>query len=103
MSIERFYTETVKVITVTRADDFSSADGAESCSTVSAAINPSGAVETFGAGRNEVFADYKAFMSDTVSVDEQDRISWSGSTFNVVFVKDTFNKGHHKMVLLKSI
>jgi len=101
MSIERFYTETIKVVTVTEPDDFSTAVRSESCSTVSAAVNPASGRELFAGGRNEPYADYKAFMSSTVSIDEQNRVVWSGSTMNVVFVKDTLNMGHHKLVYLK--
>jgi len=102
VSIEDYYTETIKVVSITNStNEFSTVKPAESCSTFMGAINPSNGAEYFTAGRNFPDADYKLFCSDDVSIDEQDRILWGGDTFNVVFVKDTFNMGHHKKVLLK--
>jgi len=98
--ISDYYTETIKIVTVTPPDVFSTSDYSESCSTASAAMNPVRGVENFAGGRNEVFADYKAFMSDTVTITETNRVRWSGKEFNVTFVKDTLNKGHHKLVFL---
>lgn len=101
MSLRDYYTETVKVVTVTAPDDFSTSDFSESCSTATAAVSPVNGVENFAGGHNEVFADYKMFVSDTVSVDEQNVVTWNGKRLNVVFVKDTLNMGHHKLVFLK--
>ena len=102
MAIEDYYTETITKITVTNStDDFSTADQTLTSATFSGAINPRNGAEFFAGGRNFPDADYKLFCSDTVTLDEQDRIRWSGSTFNIVFVKDTFNMAHHKLCLLK--
>ena len=102
VSIEDYYTETIKIITVSSTSQFSTVGYTESCSTASAAVNPVGGVESFTGGHNEMFADYKAFMSDTVSITDTQAVTWSGERFNVVFVKDTLNKGHHKLVFLKN-
>ena len=102
MSIENYYTETVKVITITAPDQFSTADFVESCSTAKAAMNPTNGIETFTGGHNEVFADYKMFVSSTVSVAENQRVRWNSKELNVVFVKNTLNKGHHKLAFLKN-
>lgn len=101
MSLRDYYTETIKVVTVTPPDQFSTSSGSRSCSTAAAAVNPVGGIETFSGGRNEVFADYKVFVSSTVTVTEADEITWSSKRFNVVFVKDTLDRGHHKLVLMK--
>ena len=102
MSISKYYDQTIKVITVTEPADFSSAAFSESCSTAVAAVNPVNGVKTFTGGRNEIYADYKAFMSSTVAIDETKRVRWSGKDFNVVFVKNTFSMNHHKLVFLKN-
>ena len=101
MSIENYYTETVKIVTVTAPGDFSTEAGSESCSTALAAVNPNTGREQFAGGRNDVFADYKMFCSDTVTITEQNRVLYAGSYYNVVFVKDTLNKGHHKLSFLQ--
>ena len=101
MSIENYYTETASVITVSKPTDFSTAVATESSAAFTCAINPVSGYETFAGGRNDVFADYKVFCSDSVSITEQQRIKWAGDYFNVVFVKDTFNMGHHKLVFLQ--
>jgi len=102
MSIDKYYDQTIKVITVTAPAQFSSAAFSESCSTATAYMNPVNGVETFTGGRNEIFADYKAFMSSTVAIDETKRVRWAGKDYNVVFVKNTGQMGHHKRVLLKN-
>lgn len=101
MSIENYYTETASVITVTKPSDFSTSGITESSASFACAINPNTGFETFAGGRNDVFADYKVFCSDTVTITEQNRVAWAGQDFNVVFVKDTFNRGHHKLVFLQ--
>lgn len=102
MSIENYYDQTIKVITVTPPAAFTTANYSCSCSTVSAAVNPTNGVESFAGGRNEVFADYKAFMDADVAIDETKRVRWNGKDLNVVFVKNTFAMDHHKLVFLKN-
>ena len=101
MSIENYYTEKVKVVTGSNPTDFSTVARTESCSTISAAINPVSGYERFAGGKNDVFADYKLFCSDTVVLTEANRVKWGTQVFNVVFVKDTLNMGHHKLSYLK--
>jgi len=101
MSIENYYTETASVITVTNPGDFSTALGSETSVEFKAAINPSRGYESFAGGRTDVFADYKLFCSSTVALTEQTRVLYSGTYYNVVFVKDTLNRGHHKLVFLQ--
>lgn len=101
MSIEDYYTESASVITVTKPGDFSTAAVTESSVAFVCAINPASGYEAFAGGRTDVFADYKLFCSDTVSFTEQSRIKWDSGYYNVVFVKDTFNKGHHKLAMLQ--
>ena len=99
--IEAYYTETVKIVTVSNPTDYSTSARTESCSTITAAINPVTGYERFAGGKNDVFADYKLFCSDTVTLTEVNRVKWGTQVFNVAFVKDTFNLGHHKLVYLK--
>ena len=101
MSIENYYTETVKIVTVSNPTDFSTSAKSESCSTAMAAVNPVSGTELFAAGHNDLIADYKMFCSDSVSIDETKRVLYAGSYYNVVFVKDTLNMGHHQLVYLK--
>ena len=102
MSIQDFYTQTVKVVTVTEPGQFSTAAGAESCATASAAINPVSGTEVDAGGGNMAFADYRAYMSSTVSIDTTNRLLWGSTYFNVLFVKDTMQMGHHLTVFLRN-
>jgi hypothetical protein len=102
VSLADYYDQTIKIVTVTPPSQFSTGPFNESCSTAIAAVNPVRGVETFTGGKNEAFADYKAFMSSTVSVDESKVVTWDSKRLNVVFVKDTLDRGHHKLVFLKN-
>ena len=102
MAISDYYTETITGVTRTYStDQFAGTRYTESCSTFAGAINPRSGSEYFAGGRNFPDADYKLFCGDTNSIGTGDLIRWGGSTFNVIFVKDTFNKAHHKLVYLK--
>ena len=103
MSIEKYYTETVKVITITEPANHSTALRTESCSTISAAINPKTGDDYTAQGQNFPHADYKLFCRSTVSITESNQVSWGGKRFDVVFVKDTFNMAHHNLVLLQTV
>ena len=102
MSIANHYDQTIKVITVTAPAQFATSTYSESCSTELAYMNPSNGIESFTGGRNEIFADYKAFMSSTVTINETHRVRWSGKDYNVIFVKNTGQRAHHKLVFLKN-
>jgi len=102
MSLPNYYDQTIKVITVTAPDQFSTADFTESCATEVAAVNPVNGVESFSGGQNHVFADYKVFMSATAAITETNRVRWNSKELNVVFVKNTLARGHHKLVFLKT-
>ena len=101
MSIERYYTETVKIITVTEPSDFSTVARSESCSTAVGAINPVSGRDYFAQGQNFPHADYKLFTSATIT--ESNQVTWDGKRFDVVFVKDTFNMGHHNLAYLQRV
>jgi len=101
MSIEDFYTETASLITVSNPTDFSTSLKTETTVSFSCAINPVSGHKQFAGGKNEVYADYKLFCSDTVAFTEAKRVKWASQYYNVVFIKDTFNLGHHKTVYLK--
>lgn len=100
--IEDYYTETAYVVTVTQPGDFSTTTYTESLTTIECAINPVNGRERFAGGQNAIFADYKLFCADSVTLTEGKRVRWNSTNYNVVFVKDTFNKGHHKLAYLKA-
>jgi len=67
-----------------------------------AALNPVSGRELILGEKKTAQFDYKMFCSSTVSLDEKNRIkSTGGHIYDVVFVKDTLAKGHHKLVYLK--
>ena len=99
--ISDYYTETVKIVTMTPPADGSTVVASESCATEIAALNPINGREQFAAGREFPLADYKAFCSSTVDVDEANELRHGSDKYNVVFVKNTLNRGHHKVILLR--
>ena len=101
MSIETYYTESPVRYTLTTSTGWAGEPTWGTPTTFTAAINPSAGNERFTAGQNVDYADYKLYCSDTVSISVANRVVYSGDTFEVVFVKDTLNRGHHKKVLLK--
>ena len=98
--IDDYYTQSPVIYTQTTGD-WGTEPTWGTPTTISAAVNPAGGHESFSAGGQTAFADYKLFCSDTVSLNDRQRVvSTEGTTFDVVFVKDTLNRGHHKKVLL---
>ena len=99
--IEDYYTESAVIYSLTTSTGWGSETAFTAGSTISAAINPASGNERFSAGKVTEFADYKLYCSDTVSLNATQRIVYAGSTFEVGFVKDTFDKSHHKKVMLR--
>lgn len=99
MGIEDYYNSTGKIITITTGAWGST--NAESCATIACALNPASGDEIFIAEREGLFADYKMYCAATVSIDETKDFKEGSNRYDVIFVKDTFNMGHHKKVMLK--
>ena len=99
--ISDYYTESAVLQVLTTSTGWGGEESYTDSSTIACAINPIAGLERIAADRKTLFADYKLFCSDTVSVDETYRLTWSENTFDVMFVKDTLNMGHHKKILLK--
>jgi len=100
MSIETYYTESPVIYSMTTSTGWGNEPAWAVGATIAAAVNPASGREQYSAGRVTAYADYKMYCSDTVSLDVHDRIVYGGDTFEVVFVKDTLNRGHHKKVLM---
>lgn len=104
--IEDYYSESVSRMTRSTASAWGTETSWSTSASVQAfdaAINPISGIERIGGDRIQLMADYKMFCSDTVTLTEKDRVKWGDVTFDVVFVKDTFDMGHHKKVLLKQL
>ena len=104
--IDNYYTESISIMS--RSTGTAWGTGVAWATSVNteafkAAINPMGGQEVLSADKKTVLADYKLFCSDTVSFYERDHLKWGTKTFDVVFIKDTLNMGHHKNVLLKEL
>ena len=99
MSIEDYYNSTGKVITFTTAAWGST--NAESCTTISCALNPMSGQEIFVAEKESLYADYKMFCASTISIDETKGFKEGSNRYDVIFVKDTLGMGHHLNVMLK--
>lgn len=98
--IEDYYTESVVLYSQTTSTGWGSESGWSAGSTILAAVNPASGRESFTAGKDVAYADYKLYCSDTVSITDRQRVVYAGDTYDVRFVKDTFDMGHHKKVLL---
>ena len=104
--ISDYYTESVSRMTRSTASAWNTETAWSTSASVQAfdaAVNPISGVERIAGGRTQLMADYKMFCSDTVTLTEKDRVKWGSKTFDVVFVKDTLDMGHHKKVLLKEL
>ena len=99
MSISDYYTQSIVITSQSTSTGWGSEGSWGSASSADAAVNPISGLEKYAADKKTLFADWKIFCSDTVSVDEGDRIAWSSKTLDVVHVKDTLQKGHHKRIL----
>ena len=99
ISIEDYYNSTGKVITISTGTWGSTY--VESCATIRCGLNPASGNEIFIAEREGLMADYKMFCDADVSIDETKKFTENSIDYDVVFVKDTFNMGHHKKVMLK--
>ena len=97
--IEDYYTERPVIISQTTSTGWAE-PGWGTPTTIDAAVNPASGNERFSAGKVTRFADYKMYCSDTVTLNVTQRVRYGGDTFEVAFVKDTLNMGHHKKVLL---
>jgi len=102
MSISDYYTQSIVITSQSTSTGWGSEGSWGSPTTADAAVNPINGIERYAADRKTLFADWKVFCSDTVAVDEGDRITWDSKTLDVVHVKDTLNMGHHKRILCLS-
>ena len=112
MSITRYYTETVVLYSPTTATSSTSTStwawGTEpgwstAPTTIKAAVNPTSGRVAFAGEKETLFAGYKLFCSDTVALAAHDKAVYAGSTYDVIFVKDTLDRGHHKLAYLKDV
>jgi SPP1 family predicted phage head-tail adaptor len=99
--IEDHYDQTVYIQKLTTGSSWGVADAWSDSSTILAAMNPVSGRERFAAEKEGLLADYKMFCGTTVTLDESRRVKWNDKTYNVIFVKDTLNKGHHLNAMLK--
>ena len=101
MSLSDYYTQSIVITSQSTSTGWGAEGSWGSGTTVDAAVNPITGMEKYAADRKTLFADWKVFCSDTVTIDEGDRITWDSRTLDVVHVKDTLNMGHHKRILCK--
>ena len=102
--IDRYYTESVVLVSPTTSTGWGSESGwSTSPTTIEAAVNPASGSILLRNDKETPMADYKMYCGSTISVSEHDRARWNGSSFDVVFVKNTFALDHHKVCLLKKI
>lgn len=101
--ISDYYTETVTFASPTTSTGWAEPGYASASSTFSAAVNPAGGRVLIGGEKEAAFADYKLFCSDTVALAVHDRVHYGSLYFDVIFVKDTLNMGHHKVAYLKKV
>lgn len=102
--ISDYYTESIIIAahsTVTSTSSWGTEPGYGTGTTIKAAVNPVAGVEIVSGDKDKLFADYKIFCSDTVTIAEGNRVTYGAVTLDVIFIKDTLNKGHHKLVYCK--
>lgn len=64
-------------------------------------VNPVSGLERYAEDKQTVFATHKLYCRSTEAITVSDRIKYDGTTYGVVFVKDTLGLGHHLTVYLK--
>ena len=101
MSLSDYYTQSIVIYSRTTSTGWGSESGYSTAGTSAAAsVNMLSERESIGLDRERAHALYRMHMSDTVSITPSCKVVWSGTTLNVVKVKDTLQMGHHKNVLL---
>lgn len=99
MAIEDFYKQSVSRISISTG-----AWGTTATRTTQeaflAAVNEEGK-EAFVGDGVRVLYDAKFYCPATQTINHGDVLSINGADYHVLSVKDTFDKGHHKRVLLK--
>jgi len=102
--ISDYYTESVVLVSLTTSTDGWSEPGWSTApTTFSAAVNPNSGAILIRNDKETPRADYKLFCGSTVSISEHDRVRWNGSSFDVTFVKNTLDRSHHLLCLLKKV
>ena len=102
MSISDYYTETAVYYSRATSTGWGSESGYTTAGTTFvAAINPVSGNVRIAAGRETLFADHKVFCESTVGLEVHQKVIYSGDTYDCVFVKDTFDRGHHKLGYLR--
>ena len=102
--IQDYYTESVVLVSPTTSTAWGNEPGWSTTPTTFAAmINPVSGAVLLRNDKETPQADYKLFCGSTVSIAQNDRIRWNGSSFDVAFVKNTLNRDHHLLCLLKKI
>lgn len=101
--ISNYYTETVTYAARKVSTTWAEGGYATSSSSFSAAVNPTSGRILIGGEKDAGFADYKLFCSDTVALAVHGRVHYGSDYFDVVFVKDTLDMGHHKLAYLKKV
>jgi hypothetical protein len=100
--ITDYYTQSAVIYARTTSTTWGTEPGWSTApTTVAAAINPSSGRIAFAGQKDTPIADHKMFCGSTVSIAAGNKVTCGGSTFDVVFVKDTLAMGHHKTVYLK--
>ena len=99
--IEDYYTQTVYVKAFSTSTSAWTEGTWGTSSAVEAAVNAVRGHEAYQLDKKGLVADYKMFCDAGVTVDETRRVEWQGDDYDVVFVKDTLQMGHHKTVYLK--
>ena len=69
--------------------------------TIECAISIAGGDEKKAQGRPMVDHTHRLYCRSTESLSESDRVVWNSKNLNIVLIKDTLQRGHHLLVLLK--
>ena len=104
MSIERFYTD---IFTINSVSSTKSASGVVK-ETYTNSLPQKGKIDPISVEVNylvagaQVRATHKLFCSASVAIKEKDLVIYDVKKFDVLEVKDIFNKGHHLEIILRS-
>ena len=99
--IENYYTQSIIIQKVSTSTAWGSTDAWGTSQSISGSMNPLSGNEIYVGDKENVYADYRMKCSSTVTINETRRIKWDSKIFDVIFVKNTLNMGHHLNVYLR--
>lgn len=104
MSISKYYTESVAIVSVTPDTGWSTDETRTTHATIDCGISQIAGRERYIGDAPQILADYRVFSEVTTDVDTTRRAVWKGVDYEIVeSPKDVMQLGHHYEWLIRKI